>query len=220
MKRAVSPVLSESLDATDDLIRFAQLASAPYDRFVWEDAAEATRVAAYLLARGAGEIAPPAGRTLVVDGEPCGILACMTGAELTRRRVGAAFVLSRAGSALLSETAARRARLASQTFCQVSEGDYYLARLAVAPEFRGRGLGQWLVERLMEMAAAAGSRRCWLEVDPENRAAITLYHAAGFRIVANVQVRDDVSGRELHFAHMSAPVGAVRESRAAGGSSS
>lgn len=203
--RVVAELVDGSVNAPE-LLRLAQFASAPYDRFVWEDAAEATRVAEYLLSHHTGEIAPPAGQLSIADGRIVGMLACMTGAELARRRLSAAYTLAKANPAVASPESARRARLASRTFASVARDEYYLARLTVAPEARGQGHGQWLIERLFELAQGAGARNCWLEVDPDNTPAVKLYERAGFRVVAEARVDDDRTGRSLRFAHMRAAV--------------
>jgi ribosomal-protein-alanine N-acetyltransferase len=63
----------------------------------------------------------------------------------------------------------------------VDEGE--LATLAVAPEFRGRGIGASLVDRLLEAAVVRGIRSVFLEVRSSNEVAISLYRARGFRHV-------------------------------------
>ena len=54
-------------------------------------------------------------------------------------------------------------------------------RMFVAPEERGKGLGQALLERLEEEARALGSTRLVLETGTRQRQAVALYEAAGFR---------------------------------------
>ena len=56
-----------------------------------------------------------------------------------------------------------------------------LKRMFVAPEERGKGLGQALLERLEEEARALGSTRLVLETGTRQRQAVALYEAAGFR---------------------------------------
>jgi ribosomal-protein-alanine N-acetyltransferase len=55
-----------------------------------------------------------------------------------------------------------------------------LYRIAVVPARRGRGLGLWLLERLLDEARQAGVRRVHLEVRAGNVAARRLYAKAGF----------------------------------------
>jgi ribosomal-protein-alanine N-acetyltransferase len=63
------------------------------------------------------------------------------------------------------------------------EDEAHLANLAVAPEFRRRGLGRRLVRAVLEEAARRGTRWIRLEVRESNAAARALYQALGFRPV-------------------------------------
>ena len=55
-----------------------------------------------------------------------------------------------------------------------------LKRMYVRPEFRGRGLGRQILERLAGHASKAGVRLLRLETGIEQRAALRLYEAYGF----------------------------------------
>ncbi|MCX7800911.1 MAG: GNAT family N-acetyltransferase [Fimbriimonadales bacterium] len=56
-----------------------------------------------------------------------------------------------------------------------------IAGFGVFPEFRGRGIGRWFLERLVQEARDRGESRIWLEVLLENEPAVRLYESAGFR---------------------------------------
>jgi ribosomal-protein-alanine N-acetyltransferase len=58
-----------------------------------------------------------------------------------------------------------------------------LLTLAVAPEARRQGIGAALLAEFMAQSAARGAGTAFLEVAADNRAALTLYHAAGFTAV-------------------------------------
>jgi ribosomal protein S18 acetylase RimI-like enzyme len=60
------------------------------------------------------------------------------------------------------------------------EDEVELARLIVAPELRGRGLGKQLTRALVARAAATGQATTMLRVDPGNAVAIGCYGACGF----------------------------------------
>ena len=53
----------------------------------------------------------------------------------------------------------------------------------VAHDFRGRGLGRTLMEKLIELSEAAGVWTLTASIFPENEASLKLHHAVGFRVV-------------------------------------
>jgi len=63
----------------------------------------------------------------------------------------------------------------------VDRGMSEIGLIMVVPGMRGLGLGQVLVAGLMQAAGEAGARRCFLQVEAENRVARRLYTALGFR---------------------------------------
>jgi ribosomal protein S18 acetylase RimI-like enzyme len=52
--------------------------------------------------------------------------------------------------------------------------------LTVTADYRGKGLGEALLRRLLAAAAAGGPRQVWLSVRPDNLPAIRLYEKLGF----------------------------------------
>jgi len=61
----------------------------------------------------------------------------------------------------------------------LDEGD--IANVAVAPEFRRRGLAEALLRKLLADGEAAGLRKFFLEVREHNAPAVALYEKLGFR---------------------------------------
>jgi [ribosomal protein S18]-alanine N-acetyltransferase len=59
----------------------------------------------------------------------------------------------------------------------------HINNLAIRPELRQRGLGRYLLTRVLEEAAALGAPHATLEVRRSNHAARRLYEGAGFRLV-------------------------------------
>ena len=55
-----------------------------------------------------------------------------------------------------------------------------LARLIVAPQRRGRGIGRTLVRMLTDRASRAGFDEIWVRVVPTNAPALACYRSAGF----------------------------------------
>lgn len=64
-----------------------------------------------------------------------------------------------------------------------------IANLAVAPAWRGRGIGARLLDDLLAMAEERGASTMWLEVRESNVAARRLYSSRGFT----------ESGRRRHY---------------------
>lgn len=62
----------------------------------------------------------------------------------------------------------------------VAAGEAELADLAVAPDFRGRGIGAGLVRAFAREAGVRGARRLYLEVRASNEGAQRFYDRLGF----------------------------------------
>jgi ribosomal-protein-alanine N-acetyltransferase len=63
------------------------------------------------------------------------------------------------------------------------EDELKINNIAVHPAHRGRGLGGWLLRRLLDDARDKGCTVARLEVRPSNRAALRVYRDHGFREV-------------------------------------
>lgn len=74
-----------------------------------------------------------------------------------------------------------------------ASGDVGLISMWVAPEARGRGIGEALVSAVADWAADQGATAVVLEVKRTNAAAIALYHRLGFEPAPS---RDDTSPDE------------------------
>lgn len=70
---------------------------------------------------------------------------------------------------------------AGALWCQeFSEGTIEVASLAVYPQFRGKGIGRALMERMIADATRGGSSCLMLECRPSNTGALKLYASLGF----------------------------------------
>ena len=67
----------------------------------------------------------------------------------------------------------------------IHEDDVYLLSMWVAPEARGLGIGEALVDALNSWACSEGYRRVLLNVIEYNRVAIALYEKKGFKATGN-----------------------------------
>jgi len=81
-------------------------------------------------------------------------------------------------------------------------GEAELARILVAPEERGRGVGRALTRLLAAKARAAGFDEVWLRVVPDNEQAIAAYRAAGFARASEKEERAFNVGQPLAYVWM------------------
>lgn len=58
-----------------------------------------------------------------------------------------------------------------------------LAGMSIVPGHRGKGVGRFLLEQIIEKAKARGDRRMELEVIEQNEPAVKLYRKSGFQIL-------------------------------------
>jgi ribosomal-protein-alanine N-acetyltransferase len=63
------------------------------------------------------------------------------------------------------------------------DSEIQLINIAVHPEKRGRGLGQYLLKGMIETGVAHGMHQVWLEVRTSNVSARRLYEKLGFTVV-------------------------------------
>jgi putative acetyltransferase len=81
---------------------------------------------------------------------------------------------------------------------RMSDHEFEVAKMAVAPEFQGRGIGRILLSATIEEARSLGATRLYLETNHVLKPAIALYESLGFRhidptnIVPSVYARADV----------------------------
>jgi ribosomal protein S18 acetylase RimI-like enzyme/DNA-binding transcriptional ArsR family regulator len=73
-----------------------------------------------------------------------------------------------------------------------------LAKMAVDPAHRRRGLGRRLADAAIDRVRAAGAPRLWLRTSPRLRAADRLYRSLGFRRTRRHPFPDDAYTRQTH----------------------
>lgn len=84
------------------------------------------------------------------------------------------------------------------------EAEVELARLVVAPEHRGRGLGRWLVDELTRLARPQ-QPTVFLRLRPDNVAALRCYLAAGYARLSPEDELEWNKGQPVEYAWMLAP---------------
>ena len=143
----------------------------------------ATAFLAYALARPGGEFGYGTHVVAELDGR---VVAC--GAGWTHG--GARFALATAMPAAAwlgvraTPGAYRRGMQAETVMPPPAPGEYYVGHLGVDPALRGRGIGEALVDYLLDPARVAGCRVAVLDVSAENPRAQALYTRLGFTVTA------------------------------------
>ena len=184
----------------EEFLQLEAAASAPYCRFAYGSDTLTRDVQRVLMERSTGEFAPPTGQLYLQDGSPAGLIACLTGQQLQRARLGAAMALAKAH--LFDPSIARRVQLAGSTLLKPAPTDFYLSRIAVHPSHRGKGIGARLMDEVLALAVRAKAAQCVLEVAPEATAAIALYRRFGFKESDRRSAHDPDSGASLEYVHM------------------
>ncbi|HPO83093.1 MAG TPA: GNAT family N-acetyltransferase [bacterium] len=85
-------------------------------------------------------------------------------------------------------------------------GDYYISNIAVYPEFRCSGLGTRLLEKVEEEAGERGCKMMVLDVEADNRGAISLYEKLGYNAGERSSVVK-IKGKSFEFFRMKKKIG-------------
>jgi GNAT superfamily N-acetyltransferase len=115
-------------------------------------------------------------------GELAGLLLSFRGGEMNRRTVRLARPAFDAHGVFgISRMIWRAITMGEGVECRQDE--YYIAHLAVHPNFRRKGIGRFLLDRAEEQMHVLKMQKLSLIVDQENEPAVTLYHSYGFEIM-------------------------------------
>ena len=77
--------------------------------------------------------------------------------------------------------------------CQENGRRAVIMRIAVHPDYRGRGIATILIEEAIDKIREMGIREVELDVDIVKRGAIQLYEAVGFKIARGIPMIDNNS---------------------------
>ena len=199
----------------DDFLTLIAFAAEPYHAFVYDSLEQAAQADRLLFSAAVAEFSPPAVRLLLAGTQVAGAAAALPGSLLRQRRLASALTLARTKTAgqTLHAGLRRRIRLANQVLLRVPDDEYYVSRIAVAKPFRRRGAGRALLTELLHEAQHFGYKRCLLEVNPRNEAALALYERCGFERLVVKEVIDPQTGRSLQYAHMACCLATIGEHR-------
>jgi ribosomal protein S18 acetylase RimI-like enzyme len=116
------------------------------------------------------------------DGEAVGMVISYPGGETFSRSIATGFGLFKLCNFFdVLRLAVRALSIASGI--ETKRDEYYIANLAVLPQYQGRGNGSALLAHVEGKARAAGLRKCSLIVDTEKPAARRLYERIGYQVV-------------------------------------
>lgn len=165
----------------------------PYFDLVFGGREAALRTIASWMRRASSEISISRMSLLLVGDRSAGGFIALGGAELALcRKADTRAILKEADSQRRSDLIARMEAVRG-LFPRVASDEFYLSKLAVAPDFRRKGLGRRMVSEYLSVGRAAGFRRFKLDLWTENGGALQLYESLGFKVVReSVSVELDV----------------------------
>lgn len=190
----------------EDVLRLDEEVSDTYNRFVFESDDEAQVVRDLLLRSGGVEFAPPAGQAVLEDGRFMGFGAWMSGLDLLKRRLAGARAIGRASAGLIGPALVERMAKAATVLAAPKRDEWYIARIAVVPDARGKGIGGYLVAQALEEGRRRGCSRSVLAVDPENEPAMRLYRRYGFEVIGQPLVHGGIRSPTFSYWHLARPL--------------
>ncbi|MFO0701272.1 MAG: N-acetyltransferase [Nitrospira sp.] len=186
----------------EEVLRLDDEVCGTYNRFVFASDEEAHAIRELLLRAGCAEFSPPAGQAALEGGRFMGFGAWMAGVDLMKKRLVGARAIGRASAELCAPALAERMVAAATALAVPKKDEWYVARIAVVPGARGKGIGGYLVTQALEEGRRHGCARCVLTVDPENDAAMRLYRKYGFEVIAQPLVHGGVRSPTFSYWHL------------------
>lgn len=181
-------------------------ASSAYNEFVYKDRAQADTVRTLLLDKGVAEFTSHYSRALVEDGALAGFITRLSAEELKQCRMKSAFAIGKSGVFEKDPALLDRMRIAADILASVGQGDFYISRLAVGPDYGGRGYAGLLMRHAHDEAVRNGARRLTFEVASDNLPVYNMHRKQGFEEVERRHGHDPGTGRSLTFIQMARPV--------------
>jgi ribosomal protein S18 acetylase RimI-like enzyme len=179
-----APADDEATQLVPAILSWLYEAGNPFYDWFFSDLVDGPRTVGEWLLRPSSEVSLSRIELLVDGDEPVGGFVALGGVELLAcRRADALALMTSVGRDAWGRVE-QKASLARELFPPVESGDYYLSKMGVVPEQRGRGHGSAVAAEYVEAGARRGFRRFRLDVWAENGAAIRLYESLGFETIA------------------------------------
>ena len=165
-------------------------ASNPFADWYFGDAEIAAEIIGEWMERPSSEFY--IGRGIVMfddDGEPRGILIGMSGAEVAKCRMAdfTAFCEEIGDEPGADEVIDQVVTASRELFPPIRDDAFYISRIAVDRNARGRGLGRQLVRYTIELKRKEGFPRVRLDVSADNVGAIRVYNSLGLETISRAQ---------------------------------
>jgi len=167
-----------------DVLPWVHEAGCPYFDWFFGDVETAHTVLDAWMRRPSSEVFAGRLTLLTEGGKAIGGFIALGGAELEScRSADTIAAIKDAGRDGLTDLR-ERLQAGKELFVPVGHDDFYLSKIGVLAEFRGRRHGTALLQRYLADGEEAGFRRFRLEVWSGNGAAIGFYRDFGFEVVA------------------------------------
>jgi ribosomal protein S18 acetylase RimI-like enzyme len=154
----------------------------PYFDWLFGSSEGADAAIAAWMRRPQSELAIDRIRIALVDGELVGMYLALSGLALRGcRQADTVALLAETGRSGAARTAlVERVEASKELFARVSPDEFYLSKIGVVGEHRGKGLGRALMLEYLAGGRKAGFSSFRLDVAAENEPAIRLYRTLGF----------------------------------------
>lgn len=162
----------------------------PYYDVLFGDAVSTLSYLQKWACRGSSEVSIRRVEFLMSDLEVAGGFIALSGGDLRKARRADSVALLTSFAPQDRPALALRLTNVSDLMAPVGDDEYYLSKLGLAQQFRGKKLARMLVDRYIEEGARLGYSRYRLDVNADNEAAIRCYRWAGFEIDRRSQSQD------------------------------
>jgi len=177
----VRPATPEMAPGAGQLIYFTMGKVADY-LFGADDADRARTVFARLFRSKSNYLGYQLADVVTRSERPVALVTAASWRTLQSLEIPTAYQLARAGGV----SGLVRMLIRSRPFMNIKEAEddeYFVAHLAVLPDFEGQGLGRLLLSHAENRARQAGFGKIALTVDVDNARAVSLYRRSGFQTV-------------------------------------